>query len=191
MWHGVTTIDLQFSNAADRPAPAAQSLCVGQGYSGWEGLSQSEWVTSSFRFLNSLKHLGTPPLCDINIRALRSCKIWDNNNNNTTTRLSIMDTVDVRMPTGNSEKDGEHHVLFGGSPIQRIPAIRNILPKFLVPLPIHILYCLTAASKVLSIYIYTSLRTSYCYKILIKRRTPVPRSPPRSRRSQHYIHSPL
>lgn len=56
MWHGVTTIDLQFLNAADRPAPAVRSLCVGQGYSDWEGLSQSEWVTSSFRFLNSLKH---------------------------------------------------------------------------------------------------------------------------------------
>lgn len=143
MWHGVTTIDLQFSNAADRPAPAARSLCVGQGCSGWEGLSQSEWVTSSFRFLNSLKHYLTPPLCDINIRALRSCKIWDNNNNTTT--ASITDTVEVRMPTCSSGKDGEHHVLFGGSPIQRIPAIRNMLPKFLVPLPIHILYCLTAA----------------------------------------------
>lgn len=86
----------------------------------------------------------TPPLCDINIRGLRSCKIWDNNNNNTT-KVSITDTVEVRMPTCSSEKDGEHHVLFRGSPIQRIPAIRNILPKFLVPLPIHILYCLTAA----------------------------------------------
>lgn len=49
------------------------------------------------------------------------------------------------MPTCSSEKDGEHYVLFQGSPIQRIPAIRNILPKFLVPLPIHILYSLTAA----------------------------------------------
>lgn len=49
------------------------------------------------------------------------------------------------MPTRSSEKDGEHHVLFQGSPIQRIPAIRNMLPKFLVPLPIHILYYLTAA----------------------------------------------
>lgn len=66
-------------------------------------------------------------------------------NNNNTTTVSITDTVEVRMPTCSSEKDGEHHVLFGGSPIQRIPAIRNILPKFLVPLPIHILYGLAAA----------------------------------------------
>lgn len=114
--------------------------------SGWEGLSQSEWVTSSFRFLNSLKHYSS------SLRYQHSCsqKLQNlghnnNNNNNNTTTVIIPDTVEVRMPTCSDEKDGEHRVSFGGSPIQRIPAIRNILPKFLVPLPIHILYSLTAA----------------------------------------------